>query len=100
MFKETLEGQRTTDCLLQPSAAGGSGGEKDQNFTNPFSRLIRHVCRLCHTGALGDGRHRRHMLLECPALSDLRKELSWLVADCSNLMTRLVWGRNQPIFSK
>ena len=34
-------------------------------------RLPRHrrVCKLCHTGALGD---ERHMLLECPALADLR----------------------------
>ena len=38
-------------------------------------RLPRHrrVCRLCHPGALGD---ERHMLLECPALADLRDEYS------------------------
>ena len=36
----------------------------------------RGVCRLCHTGALSD---ERHMLLECPALADLRGEFShWL----------------------
>ena len=48
-------------------------------------RLPRHrrVCRLCHTGALGD---KRHMLLECPALADLRDEYSLLVAECSGVM--------------
>ena len=54
-------------------------------------RLPRHrrVCRLCHTGALGD---ERHMLLECPALADLRHEFSPLVAECSGVMARLVWA--------
>ena len=62
-------------------------------------RLPRHrrVCRLCHTGALGD---ERHMLLECPALADLRDEYSPLVADCSGVMARLVWARNQPMVSR
>ena len=62
-------------------------------------RLPRHrgVCRLCHTGALGD---ERHMLLECPALADLRDEYSPLVAECSGVMARLVWARNQPMVSK
>ena len=56
-------------------------------------RLPRHrrVCRLCHNGALGD---ERHMLLECPALADLRDEYSPLVAECSGVMARLVWARN------
>ena len=62
-------------------------------------RLPRHrrVCRLCHTGALGD---ERHMLLECPALADLREEYSPLVAECSGVMARLVWARNQPMVSR
>ena len=62
-------------------------------------RLPRHrrVCRLCHTGALGD---ERHMLLECPALADLRDEYSPLVAECSGVMARLVWARNQPMVSR
>ena len=62
-------------------------------------RLPRHrrVCRLCHTGALGD---ERHMLLECPALADLRDEYSPLVAGCSGVMARLVWARNQPMVSR
>ena len=60
-------------------------------------RLPRHrrVCRLCHT--LGD---ERHMLLECPALADLRDEYSSLVAECSGVMARLVWARNQPMVSR
>ena len=62
-------------------------------------RLPRHrrVCRLCHTGALGD---ERHILLECPALADLRDEYSPLVAECSGVMARLVWARNQPMVSR
>ena len=57
----------------------------------------RRVCRLCHTGALGD---ERHMLLECPALADLREEYSPLVAECLGVMARLVWARNQPMVSR
>ena len=51
-------------------------------------RLPRHsrICRLCHTGALGD---ERHMLLECSALSDLRAQFSKLNADCLGVMARL-----------
>ena len=62
-------------------------------------RLPRHkrVCRLCHIGALGG---ERHMLLECPALADLRDEFSPLVAECSGVMARLVWARNQPVVSR
>ena len=48
-------------------------------------------------GALGD---ERHMLLECPALADLRDEYSPLVAECSGVMARLVWARNQPMVSR
>ena len=47
----------------------------------------RRVCRLCHTGALGE----RHMLLECTSLADLWNEISLLVAHCSGVMARLVW---------
>ena len=49
----------------------------------------RRVGRLCYTGAFGD---EGHMLLECPALADLRYELSPLVAECSGVMARLVWS--------
>ena len=42
----------------------------------------------------------RHMLLECPALADLRDEYSPLVAECSGVMARLVWARNQPMVSR
>ena len=62
-------------------------------------RLPRHrrVCRLCHTGALGD---ERQMLLECPALADLRDEFSTLVAECAGVIARLVWARDQPMVSR
>ena len=46
---------------------------------------------------LGD---ERHMLLECPALADLRDEYSPLFAECSGVMARLVWARNQPMVSR
>ena len=36
------------------------------------------------------------MLLECPALADLRVEFSPLIAECPDVMARLVWARNQP----
>ena len=47
------------------------------------------MCRLCHTGALGDV---RHVLLDRPALADLREEFSPVVTDCSGVMARLVFG--------
>ena len=42
------------------------------------------------------------MLLECPALADLRDrdEYSPLVAECSGVMARLVWAKNQPMVSR
>ena len=53
-------------------------------------RLPRHriACRLCHTGALGD---ERVLLLQCPALADLRDEFSPLLMDYSGVMARSVW---------
>ena len=64
-------------------------------MASPF--LHRRVCRLCHTGALGD---EGHMLLKCPALADLRDDFSFLIAECSGVMARLVWARNQPMVSR
>ena len=62
-------------------------------------RLPRHsrICRLCHTGALGD---ERHMLLECSALSDLRAEFSTLVSACLGVMARLMWSKDQLLLSR
>ena len=62
-----------------------------------FGLMPRGRHGLCHTGALGD---ERHMLLECPALADLRDEFSPLIAECSGGMARLVWARNQPMGSR
>ena len=42
----------------------------------------RHMCKLCHAGALGD---ERHLLLECPALADVRTQVSQLIAHCSGI---------------
>ena len=52
----------------------------------------RRVCRLCSTGQLGD---ERHMLLECPALSDVRAAFSELISQSSGVMARLVWAKDQ-----
>ena len=57
----------------------------------------RRVCKLCRTGALGD---ERHLLLECPALADVRTEFSQLIAHCSGIMARLVWFKDQPLVSR
>ena len=47
---------------------------------------------LCNAGALGD---ERHMLLECPALADLRLQFSSLLLSCSSVMKRLLWAKDQ-----
>ena len=38
------------------------------------------VCHMCHSGALED---ERHILLECPALGDLRSQYAPLIAESS-----------------
>ena len=43
--------------------------EEGRHFNLPWASR---VCNLCNTDALGD---ERHMLLECPALADLRLQL-------------------------
>ena len=48
----------------------------------------RHVCKVCRTGALGD---ERHLLLECPALADVRVQFSQLIAQSSGVVARLAW---------
>ena len=35
----------------------------------------------------------RHMLLECPALADLRLQFSSLLLSCSSVMRRLLWAQ-------
>ena len=42
----------------------------------------------------------KDMLLEFPALADLRDEFSPLIAECSGVMARLVWARHQPMVSR
>ena len=61
--------------------------------------LPRHgrVNRLCHTGALGD---ERHMLLECPALADLRDGFTPLVADRSGIVAGLVWASSASLINR
>ena len=47
-------------------------------------------------GSLGD---ERHMLLELPALADLRRAFSPVLASCSGVMARLVQVKDQPMVS-
>ena len=56
--------------------------EEGRHFNLP--RASR-VCNLCNTDALGD---ERHMLLECPALADLRLQFSSLLLPCHSLAAR------------
>ena len=55
------------------------------------------VCHMCHSGALCD---ERHVLLECPALGDLRSQYAPLIAESSGIMAKLVWADDQPLVSK
>ena len=57
----------------------------------------RRVCKLCHAGALSD---ERHLLLECPALADVRTQFIQLIAHCSGIMARVVRFRDQPLVSR
>ena len=63
--------------------------EEGRHFNLP--RASR-VSNLCNTAALGD---ERHMLLECPALADLRLQFSSLLLSCSTVMRRLLWAKDQ-----
>ena len=70
------------------------GGSCAANLAGPASALASHrqVCRLCQNGADDE----RHMLLEGPALADVRDKFS-VVADCSGVMVRLVrYGPESP----
>ena len=49
----------------------------------------RRVCRLCRTYAMCG---KRHVLLECLALADLRSEYAQLIADCSGVMAAGLCG--------
>ena len=57
----------------------------------------RRVCMLYHAGALGD---ERHLLLECPTLTDVRIQFSQLIAHCSGVMARLVLFKDQLLVSR
>ena len=85
--------------LLTQDCSGAMTGlvcTKDELVvSNHLLRIDLCLGLMCHTGALGD---ERHMLLECPALADLRDEFSPLIAECSGVMARLVWA--QPMVSR
>ena len=46
--------------------------------------------------ALGD---EGHTIFEWPARADLSETLFLLVTDCSGVMARLVWAKDQPMVS-
>ena len=56
-----------------------------------------HVCKMCQTGSLGG---ERRLLLECPALADVRTQISQLIAHYSGIMAKLVWFKDQPLVSR
>ena len=51
----------------------------------------------CVTQALCD---ERHILLECPAVGDLRSQYAPLIAESSGVVAQLVWADDQPLVSK
>ena len=76
-------------CLQSLTVSHHLPVEEGRHLTLP--RASR-VCNLCNTDALGD---ERHMLLECPALADLRLQFSSLLLPCSGVMRRLLWAKDQ-----
>ena len=42
---------------------------------------------------------KRHVLMECSALLDLRVAFAPLIAEASGIMARLVWADDQPLVS-
>ena len=44
--------------------------------------------------------YERHILLECPALGDLRSQYAPLIAESSGIMAKLGWADDQPLVSK
>ena len=53
--------------------------------------------RIFQIGALGD---ERLMLPECSALAGLRQQYSALMSECSSVMARLVWAKDQMLVSR
>ena len=48
----------------------------------------------CNISNLGD---ERHMLLTCPALGNCEETFLQLITDCSSVIARLVWAKDQPV---
>ena len=55
-----------------------------------------HVCHMCHSGALCD---ERHILLECPALGDLRSQYAPLIAESSGSWPNLYGQMISPLLA-
>ena len=80
---------------LRPEGSGCSWTAHNRLHNKPCSdSLTNQYMHSLTLRALGD---ERHMLLECPALPNIRDEYSPLVAECTGVMARLVWARNQPM---
>ena len=56
----------------------------------PFAILQQPGQSLCHAAS-----DERHLLLEWPALADVRNQYSQLIARCSGIMARLLWFKDQ-----
>ena len=64
-------------------------GEEGRHPNLPWASR---VCNLCNTRTLGD---ERQMLLECPALADLRLQFSSLMLSCSSVIRRPLFAKDQ-----
>ena len=60
-------------------------------------RQASHICSMRNTGACTQPGDERHMLLECPALADVRLQSSLILLTCSGvmIMRRLLWAKDQ-----
>ena len=63
---------------------------------------VRHSAgwHACLSGCPNETSFNGHILLECPALGDLRSQYAPLIAESSGIMAQLVWAGDQPLVSK
>ena len=58
-----------------------------RHLRQPRSMRVYHMC---HSGALCD---ERHILMECPALGDVRSQYAPLIAESSGIMAQTLYGQ-------
>ena len=77
-----------------PSCTGFSGFAWGL-ITSQLRRAAISTCLGPVVSATGEVGDERHVLLECPALADLRLEFSSLLLSDSSVMRRLLWAKAQ-----